>query len=56
MIEPQLTVVDINVRDMGTQAGKLLIDIIKHPNMQIQTHVISSNIIERHSAIRAKHK
>lgn len=56
MIEPPLTVVDINVRDMGNQAGKFLIDMIKHPNMQVQTYVTTSNIMERHSTIRAKEK
>ena len=56
IVEPQLTVVDINVRDMGNQAGKFLIDIIKHPNMQVQTYVTTSNIMERHSTIHAKRK
>lgn len=56
IIEPQLTVVNINVRDMGNQAGKFLIDIIKHPNMQVQTYVTTSNIMERHSTIHAKCK
>ncbi len=49
IIEPQLTVVDINVRDMGTQAAKFLVDIIKHPNMQIQTYITTSNVIPRAS-------
>ena len=55
-IEPQLTVVDINVRSMGKQAAKFLIDIIKHPNMQVQTYVTTSNIMERQSTTHAKHK
>lgn len=54
--EPPLTVVDINVRDMGNQAGKFLIDIIKRPNMQIQTYVTTSNIMERHSTVHAARK
>lgn len=56
IIEPQLTVVDINVRDMGNQAGKFLIDIIKHPNMQVQTYVTTSNIMARQSTIQIKCK
>lgn len=56
IMEPPLTVVDINVRDMGNQAGKFLIEIIKHPNMQVQTYVTTSNIMERHSAIHGKCK
>ena len=54
VIEPQLTIVDINVRDLGRQAGKLIIDIIKHPNKQIQTYVTTSNIVERKSTRRTK--
>lgn len=49
IIEPPLTVVDINVRDMGSQAGKFLVDIIRHPNMQVQTYITTSNVIVRQS-------
>ncbi len=49
MIEPPLTVVDINVRHMGAQAGKFLLDIIRHPNTQVQTFVTSSDVIRRAS-------
>lgn len=49
IIEPQLTVVDINVRDMGIQAGKMLLDIVRHPNMQVQTYITTSNLLERKS-------
>ncbi len=49
MIDPPLTVVDINVRDLGIQAGKFLVQIIRHPNTQIQTYVTPSNLIIRHS-------
>lgn len=49
IIEPKLTVVDINVRDMGAQAAKFLVDIIKHPNMQIQTYITTSNVLPRDS-------
>lgn len=49
IIEPQLTVVDINVRDMGAQAAKFLVDIIRHPNTQIQTCITTSNVIPRAS-------
>lgn len=54
--EPPLTVVDINVRDMGRRAGKLLMDIMKHPNMQVQTSVTISNIIDRRSTCPAEQK
>ena len=49
IMEPPLTVVDINVRDMGAQAAKFLTDIIRHPNMQIQTYITTSNVIARGS-------
>lgn len=49
MMEPPLTVVDINVRDMGAQAAKFLVDMIRHPNMQIQTYITTSNVIPRAS-------
>lgn len=47
--DPPLTVVDINVRDMGIQAGKMLTDIVHHPNMQVQTYITTSNLLERKS-------
>lgn len=49
IIEPPLTVVDINVRDMGTQAAKFLTDIMRHPNTQIQTYITTSDVIVRGS-------
>lgn len=49
--EPQLTVVDIDVRNMGRQAAKFLLDIIKHPNTQVQTYVTTSNILQRQSTL-----
>lgn len=52
--EPPLTVVDINVRDMGRRAGKFLMDIMKHPYMQVQTSITTSNIIERQSTSHIK--
>ncbi len=54
MIEPPLTVVDINVRDLGLQAGKFLTQIIRHPNMQVQTYATTSNLIVRNSTVFKK--
>lgn len=50
--EPQLTVVDIDVRDLGVRAGKHLVEIIRHPTLQVQTNVTASIIIERQSTRR----
>ena len=47
--EPPLTVVDIDVRDLGKRAGKHLIEILRHPNLQVQTYVTTSNLLERRS-------
>lgn len=47
--EPQLTVVDIDVRDLGKRAGKYLIEILRQPNLQVQTYVTTSNLLERQS-------
>ncbi len=54
MIDPPLTVVDINVRDLGVQAGKFLTQIIRRPNMQVQTFATTSNLIVRSSTKKVK--
>jgi LacI family transcriptional regulator len=38
IIEPAPTVVDINVYDIGLQAGTLILNKIKNPSMQIQSY------------------
>lgn len=52
IMEPPLTVVDIDVRGMGSQAGKFLMDMIRHPNTQVQTYVTTSNLMIRESTVR----
>lgn len=52
IMEPPLTVVDIDVRGMGGQAGKFLLDMIRHPNTQVQTYVTTSNLMVRQSTVR----
>lgn len=54
MAEPELTVVNIDVRDMGEQAGKLLTEMIRNPNMQIQTYTTTSDLIARESTDRKR--
>ena len=49
MTSPALTVVDIKVRDMGEQAGRLLVDNIRHPNTQIQSYTANPVLIIRES-------
>lgn len=38
IIEPSPTVVDINVYDIGVQAGAMILNKIKNPSMQIQSY------------------
>ena len=47
--EPKLTVVDIDMYDMGIQAGKLVINKVKRPNMQVQSYTTLPHLIIRGS-------
>lgn len=49
ILEPKLTVVNIDVYDMGMQAGKLIINKMKKPNLQIQFYCTLPSITERDS-------
>ena len=52
MTTPELTVVDIDVRDMGEQAGRLLVENIRKPGNQVQTYTTNPLLIERQSTRR----
>lgn len=47
--QPPLTVVDIDVYDMGVQAGTVLLNIIGKNNQQVQSYTTTSNLIVRAS-------
>ncbi len=49
VLEPKLTVVDIDVYDMGIQAGKLILNKIKKPNLQMQFYCTLPSITVRGS-------
>ena len=49
---PPLTTVNIDVRDMGSQAAELLLTVLRHPNKQVQTYITTFNLIERESTAR----
>lgn len=49
---PKMSVVNIDVFDMGIQAGKLIINKIKKPNLQVQSHSTLPNLIVRGSTKR----
>lgn len=52
--DPMLTVVNIDVYDVGLQAGKLILNKIKKPNLQVQTYTTLPNLIVRESTMRQK--
>lgn len=49
ILKPRLTVVNIDVFDMGVQAGKHIVQKIKKPNLYIQSYITLPAIIERES-------
>lgn len=49
IIEPCLTVVDIDVYDMGYQAGNILLRKIKNPELNVQSYTTLPRIIVRNS-------
>lgn len=49
LIEPPLTVVDINVHEMGEQAADILLNKIKNPDFQIQSFATLPTLIIRES-------
>jgi DNA-binding LacI/PurR family transcriptional regulator len=49
---PMMTTVNIDVYDMGNQAGKLILNKIKKPNLQVQTYTTLPNLIVRGSTKR----
>lgn len=48
--EPQLTVVDIDMFALGSDAGKTILDIIANPDLQIQSFTTKPIIIAGHSS------
>ncbi|MDR1703422.1 MAG: LacI family transcriptional regulator [Clostridiales bacterium] len=51
---PMLTTVSIDMYEMGMSAGKLLVNKIKKPEMQVQTYTTLPRLIERESAAAPK--
>lgn len=54
LIDPPLTVVDINVHEMGRQAASILLQRIKNPTLQVQSFVTLPNLIIRSSTRSTK--
>ncbi|MDO4333599.1 MAG: LacI family DNA-binding transcriptional regulator [Eubacteriales bacterium] len=49
ILKPMLTVVNIDVFDMGVQAGKHILQKIRKPNLYVQSYITLPAIIERDS-------
>ena len=43
--EPKMTTVDIDVYDMGKQAGKIILKKIKKPNLQMQSYTTLASLV-----------
>lgn len=49
ILKPMLTVVNIDVFDVGIQAGKYILQKIRKPNMYVQSYITLPSLIERDS-------
>lgn len=49
ILKPMLTVVDIDVFDMGVQAGKYILQKIKKPNLYVQSYITFPMLVLRES-------
>lgn len=50
LTDPQLTVVDIDVFELGVQAANALMNKLKNPNLQVQYSMLSPTLIVRESS------
>jgi DNA-binding LacI/PurR family transcriptional regulator len=48
-MNPQLTTLSADVRDLGVQAGKLLVSKIKRPGMRVQSFTTLPVLVKRQS-------
>ncbi len=55
LLRPQLTVVNIDVYDLGAEAGKTMIQVIKKPHMHVQSYITYPAIIQRDSTKNKLH-
>lgn len=45
--EPQMTVVDVNMYEMGQEAGRLILKKTRHPGTQIQSYITNPVLVSR---------
>lgn len=50
--DPMMSVANIDVYDVGVQAGKMILNKIKKPNLQVQSYTTLPNLIVRESTKR----
>lgn len=49
--EPPMTVVDVNMYEMGQEAGRLVLKKLKHPSTQVQTYITSPTLVRRGTTV-----
>jgi len=49
LVDPPLTVVDINMFDMGFQAGRFVLDKVRKPKLLVQVHTTLPELVVRES-------
>lgn len=54
--EPPMTVVDINMYEMGQEAGRLILQKLRHPATQIQTYITSPMLVCRGTTVQMPEK
>ena len=47
LTEPPMTVVDVNMYEMGQEAGRLVLQKLRHPATQIQTYITTPTLVRR---------
>lgn len=49
--DPPMTVVDINMYEMGQEAGRLVLQKLRHPSTQIQTYITTPTLVRRGTTV-----
>ena len=47
LTDPPMTVVDINMYEIGQEAGRLVLQKLRHPATQIQTYITTPTLVCR---------
>ena len=52
--DPPMTVVDVNMYEMGQEAGRLVLQKLRHPSTQIQTYITTPTLVCRGTTERGE--